>query len=403
MAQDKDLKTPNVPPLRFPGFTDEWEKTSLGEIGETLIGLTYSPKDVVENGGTIVFRSSNIQNGMIDYSDLVRVNKSIKERIITKENDILVCARNGSTRLIGKNTLLKKSDSGNTFGAFMMIYRSEDNDIVHPILSTRRYFSQVSENLGARINQITTSDLNSFEFNLPNNPEEKRKIGKLFQLINERIATQNKIIEDLKKLKSAISVKLLSGNFTTCNIEDWRITTLGDITENFNRRNKDSVSYPMYSVTNALGFSPQNEVFDGKEIKDEDISIYKIIYKGEFAYNPARINVGSIGRYDNDTPCMISSLYICIRPTADIDSDWLFHVLKSDRMIYQYGLFGEGGVRIYLFYPNFSRIKVLVPPIGIQKEISSVLTLLGQKLHQEIKMLNEYQRQKKHLLSRMFI
>lgn len=100
---------------------------------------------------------------------------------------------------------------------------------------------------------------------------------------------------------------------------------------------------------------------------------------------------------------MISSLYICIRPTADIDSDWLFHVLKSDRMIYQYGLFGEGGVRIYLFYPNFSRIKVLVPPIGIQKEISSVLTLLGQKLHQEIKMLNEYQRQKKHLLSRMFI
>ncbi len=69
MAQDKDLKTPNVPPLRFPGFTDEWEKTSLGEIGETLIGLTYSPKDVVENGGTIVFRSSNIQNGMIDYSD----------------------------------------------------------------------------------------------------------------------------------------------------------------------------------------------------------------------------------------------------------------------------------------------------------------------------------------------
>lgn len=375
----------------------------MGEIGETLIGLTYSPKDVVENGGTIVFRSSNIQNGMIDYSDLVRVNKSIKERIITKENDILVCARNGSTRLIGKNTLLKKSDSGNTFGAFMMIYRSEDNDIVHPILSTRRYFSQVSENLGARINQITTSDLNSFEFNLPNNPEEKRKIGKLFQLINERIATQNKIIEDLKKLKSAISVKLLSGNFTTCNIEDWRITTLGDITENFNRRNKDSVSYPMYSVTNALGFSPQNEVFDGKEIKDEDISIYKIIYKGEFAYNPARINVGSIGRYDNDTPCMISSLYICIRPTADIDSDWLFHVLKSDRMIYQYGLFGEGGVRIYLFYPNFSRIKVLVPPIGIQKEISSVLTLLGQKLHQEIKMLNEYQRQKKHLLSRMFI
>lgn len=204
MAQDKNQKTLNVPPLRFPGFTDDWKKTTLGEIGETMIGLTYSPKDVVENGGTIVFRSSNIQNGMIDYSDLVRVTKPIKERIITKEKDILICARNGSQRLIGKNTLLRESDAGNTFGAFMMVYRSDDNDIIHPLLSTKQYVSQVAENLGARINQITTSDLNSFEFFLPQESEEKRKIGELFALINERIATQNKIIEDLKKLKSAL-------------------------------------------------------------------------------------------------------------------------------------------------------------------------------------------------------
>lgn len=282
-----------------------------------------------------------------------------------------------------------------------------DSDYIGHYFESKKWHKGVSEIAveGARNHGLLNVGVKDFFETVHFVPsiDEQKKISALLNLIDERISTQNKIIEDLKKLKSAISVKLLSGNFTTCNIEDWRITTLGDITENFNRRNKDSVSYPMYSVTNALGFSPQNEVFDGKEIKDEDISIYKIIYKGEFAYNPARINVGSIGRYDNDTPCMISSLYICIRPTADIDSDWLFHVLKSDRMIYQYGLFGEGGVRIYLFYPNFSRIKVLVPPIGIQKEISSVLTLLGQKLHQEIKMLNEYQRQKKHLLSRMFI
>ena len=198
--------------MRFPGFSDEWVKVSLGDIGETLIGLTYSPKDVVANDGTIVFRSSNIQDGMIDYTDLVRVNKPIKERIVTRENDILICARNGSQRLIGKNALLTKADEGNTFGAFMMIYRSDDNDVIHPILSTRRYISQVSENLGARINQITTSDLNSFEFYIPSNCIERRKIGKLFALINERIATQNKIIEDLKKLKSAIIEDIMNNS-----------------------------------------------------------------------------------------------------------------------------------------------------------------------------------------------
>ncbi len=84
MTQDKDRKSLNVPPLRFPGFTDEWEKITLGELGDTMIGLTYSPKDVVETGGTIVFRSSNIQGGMIDYLDLVRVSKPIKERIVKK-------------------------------------------------------------------------------------------------------------------------------------------------------------------------------------------------------------------------------------------------------------------------------------------------------------------------------
>ena len=97
----------NVPALRFPEFSGEWHKHSLGEIGETIIGLTYKPSDVVADNGIIVLRSSNIKNGVIDYSDLVRVNKHVKDRIITKENDILVCSRNGSQRLIGKNAIIK--------------------------------------------------------------------------------------------------------------------------------------------------------------------------------------------------------------------------------------------------------------------------------------------------------
>ena len=209
MADNKENKVLNVPALRFPEFTDEWHKQSLGEIGETIIGLTYKPSDVVESNGTIVLRSSNIKNGVIDYSDLVRVNKPIKERIITKENDILICARNGSQRLIGKNAIIKKEDANNTFGAFMMVYRSKDNPFILPLLSTKRYFSQVGENLGARINQITTSDFNGFDFYFPNSHAERAKIAELFRLIDERIATQNKIIEDLKKLKSAIVEMIL--------------------------------------------------------------------------------------------------------------------------------------------------------------------------------------------------
>ena len=161
MSETQKHTKPNVPNLRFPEFEGEWEKQSLGEVGEPFIGLTYSPSDVVSEGGVIVLRSSNIKNGEIDYSDIVRVEKKLKESIVTRKDDLLICARNGSPRLIGKNALLKESDANQTFGAFMLVYRSPDNPFIHQLLSTKRYNSQVSENLGARINQITTANMSS--------------------------------------------------------------------------------------------------------------------------------------------------------------------------------------------------------------------------------------------------
>lgn len=246
MADNKENKVLNVPALRFPEFTDEWHKQSLGEIGETIIGLTYKPSDVVESNGTIVLRSSNIKNGVIDYSDLVRVNKPIKERIITKENDILICARNGSQRLIGKNAIIKKEDANNTFGAFMMVYRSKDNPFILPLLSTKRYFSQVGENLGARINQITTSDFNGFDFYFPNSHAERAKIAELFRLIDERIATQNKIIEKLETLIKGI-VELAFSHAATSN-------TLGCYITQISQRNKTGKDLPVLSVSNKHWF-----------------------------------------------------------------------------------------------------------------------------------------------------
>ena len=176
----------------------------MGEIGESFIGLTYKPTDVVSEGGLIVFRSSNIQNGCMDYKDIVRVNKNVKEKLITKKDDLLVCARNGSARLIGKNAILHEIDANQTFGAFMMVFRSDINHFVHQLLNTRRYSSQVSENLGARINQITSSDLSSFEFFFPKENSEMNKIAALLDLLDERIATQNKIIDKLQSLIKGI-------------------------------------------------------------------------------------------------------------------------------------------------------------------------------------------------------
>ena len=223
MSDTQKHTKPNVPDLRFPGFEGEWARCTLGEIGEPYIGLTYSPADVVNEGGTIVFRSSNIQNGEIDYSDIVRVNKKIKDSIITRKDDLLICARNGSPRLIGKNALLKDADAGQTFGAFMLVFRSNDNHFVHQLLSTKGYYSQVSENLGARINQITTSNIKDFEFYFPKSLAERNKIADFLNLIDERISIQNKVIEKYESLIKALRRHIFS------TIESEKEVTIADV------------------------------------------------------------------------------------------------------------------------------------------------------------------------------
>ena len=173
--------------------------------------------------------------------------------------------------------------------------------------------------------------------------------------------------------------------------EEWMRCTLGDITENFSRRNKEEILYPMFSVTNNKGFIPQSEQFEDREMIGEDIKAYKIIHKDDFAYNPARINVGSIAKYNEENPCMISSLYVCFKTNPKIDNDWMMQLLKTPKMNFYYNINGEGGVRIYLFYPNFARIKTSYPTLKEQQKISSFLTLLDERISTQNKIIKQLQ------------
>ena len=116
----------------------------------------------------------------------------------------------------------------------------------------------------------------------------------------------------------------------------------------------------------------------------EDIKAYKIIHKNDFAYNPARINVGSIAKYNGNEPCMISSLYVCFTADKRLDNEWLIQLLKTPKMNFYYNINGEGGVRVYLFYPNFARIKTAFPSLQEQQKISSLLALLDERIATQI-------------------
>lgn len=188
----------------------DWEVVSLGDIGNCVTGLTYSPNDVSEFG-TLVLRSSNVQNGQLAYKDNVYVDMSLPERVVVKEGDILICVRNGSRRLIGKCALIDENSEGNAFGAFMSVFRTKLYPFIFYQFQSNLIQNQIQENMGATINQITNKDLKSFKVMLPKNTQEQTAIATALSDIDNLIGSLEKLIAKKEAIKTGTMQQLLTG------------------------------------------------------------------------------------------------------------------------------------------------------------------------------------------------
>lgn len=165
-----------------------WKWCRLSDISDTNIGLTYHPDDIADNG-TIVIRSSNIINGKMDYRDLVRVVCPIRENQYLKNNDIVICARNGSKALVGKCAIYEENSDDVAFGAFMAVLRTPFYKYIYYYLHTdvfRRYFSADDTK---QINQVTQNILREAMVPFPPLAEQER--------ITRRIDEVMRILEEL--------------------------------------------------------------------------------------------------------------------------------------------------------------------------------------------------------------
>jgi type I restriction enzyme S subunit len=205
-----------------------WPKVRLGDIGESLIGLTYRPDDVT-SVGTLVLRSSNIRDGHLVFDDNVYVTSSIPGKIRIRENDILICVRNGSRRLIGKSALLDHRVVGETFGAFMAIYRSKANSYLQYFFQVDDFKRQIDAHLGATINQITNNSLNNVVVALPS-PTEQRAIADRLMDADRYIATLGQLIAKKQAVGQGMMQQLLTGRSRLPGFSDpWVRTVLGTV------------------------------------------------------------------------------------------------------------------------------------------------------------------------------
>ena len=166
-------------PFEIP---DNWVWCRLGDISSSNIGLTYSPSDVVESGGTLVLRSSNIQNGKMSYLDNVYVSCAIPESSRINKGDLLICARNGSRSLVGKCAIVDRD--GCSFGAFMAKLSSPFVPFIKCFLDSPCFRKQLDGVKTETINQITQKNLKQQLFPLPPLGEQKRIVAKIEELLS---------------------------------------------------------------------------------------------------------------------------------------------------------------------------------------------------------------------------
>ena len=150
-----------------------WEVKRLRHVGSAIIGLTYEPGDVVgPDEGMLVLRASNVCDGHIVLDDNVFVKRLVRDCLVTREGDILICSRSGSRNLIGKSAKIDKTVMGLTFGAFMTVFRSVCNDYLFYAFNSTLFNCQSGAFLTSTINQLTLGNLNSFTIPVPPSIEQ---------------------------------------------------------------------------------------------------------------------------------------------------------------------------------------------------------------------------------------
>lgn len=182
----------------------------------------------------------------------------------------------------------------------------------------------------------------------------------------------------------------------------WKLYHLGELTQNNSRKNMTADELPTYSINNQVGFIPQNEQFDEGSYSDLDKTCYKIVKRGEFAYNPARINVGSLGLLKDKDAVIVSSLYVCFSLKREFSNLYFENWFTTTAFHKEILRNLEGSVREYLFYENFSNIRLPVPPLPEQKKIAEILRQCDKVIELKQSKIEELQKLKKTCLSKMF-
>ncbi len=233
MSIETKYKNTGIP--YCPQIPESWSVKRLKFVGKSIIGITYNPTQVTDaENGKLVLRSSNVQNGVLSFEDNVYVNTEVSEKHLSKEGDILICARNGSAHLVGKCAIIPKEYEGLTFGSFMLMFRSDLGKFMYYVFNSNLFKSQTGLYKTSTINQLTSDTINNLFVALPSSKEEQNKIAHYLDSktveIDNLISKKQKLIDCLNEERvSTIQQSVTKGLDVNVEMQDTGVDWLGGI------------------------------------------------------------------------------------------------------------------------------------------------------------------------------
>ena len=375
MANNNKHTGPNVPALRFPKFSGEWENKCLGDISENI--SSGKTKSTTKEGKYVLIGSTGVigNTSDADYSG----------------NLILVARVGANAGLINYYS----GDCGITDNTLIIKPLEQEKNFCHYVYHYLKHCNLNQYVFGSGQPLITGGMLKRLPIRY-GTIDETNKLSSLFDMLDARIEAQSKIIKELTTLRSALLEKVFQVSNPTLEV--------GAIAHQTSERNKLCRYSNVLSVSNRFGFINQSEQFEDRNVASDDVRNYKVVHRGDFAYNPARINVGSIAMLKSFESGIVSPMYICFQVDDTIVDPSFFELfLETKAFKDEMEIRLEGSVRRCLSFEALCEIHMPRPALLVQRSITDKIGNISSKIKLEDRILRAYIRQKEWLLKQMFI
>ena len=379
--------------MRFPEFTGEWKTKLINDLA------------VVIGGGTPDTTIKSYWDGEIQWFTPSEIGKNkyvdSSLRTITEEG-----LNNSSAKLLPPNTILLSSratigecslslrECATNQGFQSLVSKKCNVDFLYYLIQTKKK-DLIRKSCGSTFLEISANEVRKIQVSVPADVEQQ-KIAGLLSLIDDRIATQNKIIEKLETLIKAIGNKCLFGH--------GRNVRLGDILIERTEKSTINDQYEILSST-IKGIFSQRDYFS-KDIASENNIGYKVLHKGDIVLSPQNLWMGNINYNDKFNFGIVSPSYKIFAISEEFDCHYVAFLLKTHRLLYSYRSISEQGasiVRRNLNMDAFLELTFKIPPFVAQRRIGQALSKLNDKIEMERDCLNMLKAQKQYLLSNLFI